>query len=69
VALLSSNELKWLNDYNALVKNTLRGLVDAPTQGWLDLQCAPLSAMSGKRSASTSSSTAKGALPKKRLKA
>ena len=42
VEMLSKKELAWLNGYHARVAETLRPLLDAPTQVWLDQATKPL---------------------------
>ena len=41
-ALLGGDEIAWLNDYHARVRDAVRPHLDAPTQAWLDTATAPL---------------------------
>jgi Xaa-Pro aminopeptidase len=41
-ALLTGEEIAWLDAYHARVRDTLAALVDAQTRAWLSGACAPL---------------------------
>ena len=41
-ALLTGEEIAWLNAYHSRVRDTLAPLVDAPTREWLIAATAPL---------------------------
>ena len=40
--MLTAKERNWIDGYHARVRDTLRSLVDAPVQGWLDAATRPL---------------------------
>src|SRR5262249_16818364 len=41
-ALMTREEIAWLDAYHARVRDVLASLVDAATRGWLKTSCAPL---------------------------
>jgi Xaa-Pro aminopeptidase len=43
-AMLTADELAWLDAYQARVRGALTPLVDAPVRAWLDAATAPLPA-------------------------
>jgi Xaa-Pro aminopeptidase len=41
-SLMTAEEIAWLDDYHAGVRETLVPLLDDQTRVWLDTACAPL---------------------------